>query len=134
MMFKLNVTVYILVILTMIISCAEKNPSRDEIPLIRTLLADFEQAVRDRNQIRLDSLISAEALPLGYTSLKILEDVYPDTINSFYSFGNREFMYVKDKASVTCNIKADEADVGRPVEITLVKAGEIWLVKRFDLK
>ncbi len=59
-----------------LLSCAEKSPSRDEIPLIRTLLKNFEQAVEEQNQARLKSLIVAEALQLGYSSGQILRNVY----------------------------------------------------------
>ena len=118
-----------------LLSCSEKGPSRDEIPLIRTLLQNFEEAVREQNQARLDSMIVAEALQLGYSSEKILTDVYGSAgEGTFYTFGNKEFFYVVDKGVVNCFIKADSADPGRPVEITLVKAANTWLIKRFDLK
>jgi hypothetical protein len=119
----------------LIIACSEKGPSRDEIPLIRTLLAEFETAVKEQNIAKLDSLITAEAVPLGYSPQKILENIYgSDLSGEFYTFGDREFLYVEDKGKVTCTIKADSLDTGRPVEITLVKISDSWLIKRFDLK
>ena len=120
----------------MILSCErKKNPPRDEIPIIKNLLGQFERAVKDKNAARIDSIMIAESLELGYSSRSILAAVYTDPINStFHTFGNRSFAYTKDKASVTCFIMADSADPGRPVEITLVKTGHLWLIKRFDLK
>ena len=118
-----------------IISCAEKNPPRDEIPLIKNLLGQFEQAVKEKNSAGIDSLIIAEAYELGYHSTKILSDIYPDIdTGSFLKFGGREFFYTKDIGVVNCLIVSDTADTGRPVEITLVKKYDQWYLKRFDLK
>jgi len=119
----------------LIFSCAEKNPPRDEIPLIKNLLGRFETAVREKNAALIDSLTIAEAYDLGYNSTKILSDIYqdPDT-GQFLKFGNREFFYVGSKGVVNCLIVSDTGDSGRPVEITVVKAYGQWLLKRFDLK
>jgi len=128
----------------LLISCAEKNPSRDEIPLIKDLLGQFEQAVREKSPAGIDSLIIAEAYELGYHSTKILSDIYGtgntgfdiDT-NEFLKFGTREFFYTKDVGVVNCFIVSDTgnlADPGRPVEITVVKKYNQWYIKRFDLK
>ncbi|HHI02495.1 MAG: hypothetical protein DRP51_03015 [Candidatus Zixiibacteriota bacterium] len=119
----------------LIISCAEKNPPRDEIPLIKNLLGRFEQAVRDKNRAGIDSLIVAEAYDLGYHSTKILSDIYRDLdTGSFLKFGGREFSYTRDKGVVSCFIVSDTADTGCPVEITVVKKYDKWYLKRFDLK
>lgn len=119
----------------LIISCAEKNPPRDEIPLIKNLLGQFERAVKEKNRAGIDSLIIAEAYELGYHSTKILSDIYPDIeTGSFLKFGGREFFYTKDKGVVNCLIVSDTADTGRPVEITVVKKYDQWYLKRFDLK
>lgn len=146
----------------LLISCVEKNPSRDEIPLIKNLLGQFEQAVREKNSAGIDSLIIAEAYELGYHSTKILSDIYgsgdtgdagnigpPDDIgsdidtNEFLKFGTREFFYTKDIGVVNCFIVSDTGDagstgnagsIGRPVEITVVKKYGQWYIKRFDLK
>ena len=118
-----------------IISCAEKNPPRDEIPLIKNLLGQFEQAVKEKRSAGIDSLIIAEAYELGYHSTKILSDIYSDIdTGSFLKFGGREFFYTKDIGVVNCFIVSDTADTGRPVEITLVKKYDQWYLKRFDLK
>jgi len=119
----------------MLLSCARKNPPRDEIPILKDVLAKFEQAVKAQSAAQIDSLMIAEALELGYNSGRILSEIYPDTgQGTFYTFGKRNFFYTKDKAVVNCLIMADSLDIGRPVEITLVKTGKSWLIKRFDLK
>lgn len=113
----------------------KKNPSRDEIPLIKEVLGKFQRAVVEKNAAAIDSLFMAEAYDLGYSSSQVLEAVYPNPDSSrFFAFGRKEFFYVKDKAVVTCFIMADSADSGRKVEITLEKDGETWYLKRFDLK
>lgn len=130
------IIVFLMLLAQVLVSCErKKNPPRDEIPVIKDLLGHFEQAVKERNAAAIDSLMIAEALELGYSSQTILSTVYPDYENdTFLGFGNRSFFYTKDKASVTCDIMSDTTDTGRPVEITLVKVDETWLIKRFDLK
>jgi hypothetical protein len=120
----------------LVFSCSrEKNPPRDEIPLIKDTMGYFELAVKDKNVAAMDSLMSNDAAKLGYSARSILSEVYPDSAEStFFSFGKRSFAYTKDKAAVNCFIMADSTDSGRPVEITLVKSHDRWLVKRFDLK
>jgi hypothetical protein len=116
------------------IGCRAKNPSRDEIPVIKDLLAKLESNVRDRNVAAIDSLIVADAYPEGYTADKLLADVYPPGIGSFLTFGNREFYYSRDNGVVNCRIKEDSADTGRVIEFDLVKRGGRWLVEKFELK
>jgi len=127
--------------LLLLVSCAEKNPPRDEIPLIKNLLAKFEQAVREKNAAGIDSLIIAEAYEEGYHSTKIMSDIY-DT-SDFIKFGGREFSYTKDIGFVKCNIVSDTGNasltgdtgsLGRPVEIIVVKKYGQWYLKRFDLQ
>jgi len=123
-------------LMSLVLSCGrEKNPPRDEIPVIKDALGHFEIAVRAKNMAAMDSLMSPEAKKLGYSPQSILLMVYPDSTEStFYSFGSRSFAYVKDKAAVDCFILTDSTDNGRPIAITLVKSQNKWLIKRFDLK
>ncbi len=122
-------------LMLLLFSCSRKNPPRDEIPVIKDLLGRFERAVKEKNAAGIDSLMSAGSLELGYSSRRILSEIYPDSVKStFYTFGKRSFAYTKDIASVDCFIMADSTDSGRPVEITLVKSHDMWLIKRFDLK
>ena len=115
--------------------CGKKNPSRDEIPVIKTQLAKLEQALKEGNAAAVDSLIMAQSYDLGYSSTSIF-----DSINTYlkgrslYGFSKREFFYTKSDGVVKCALKADSADAGRPVEIIMEKVGETWLIKRFDLK
>ncbi|MCX6830159.1 MAG: hypothetical protein NT002_12915 [candidate division Zixibacteria bacterium] len=121
------------VLLLLTLACTRRNPPRDEIPVIKNLLAKLDRAVKEQNAAAIDSLIIGEAFNQGYSSTKILDDVYAGG-RSFYTFGRREFFYTRDRGVVNCFIMADSADIGRPTEITLVKAGDRWLIKRFDLK
>lgn len=133
---RIYLVICLISFLLLLVSCSrKKNPPRDEIPVIKNQLGQLERAVKDKNAAAIDSLMIAEALELGYNSQSILAIVYPDSINStFYSFGKRSFAYTKQTASVDCFIMADSTDPGRPVEITLVKRSDLWLIKRFDLK
>jgi hypothetical protein len=126
----------VFLLMSIFLSCErKKNPPRDEIPAIKDLLGEFERAVKEKNGAAMDSLMIAEAAELGYSSSGILAEVYSESNQgTFYTFGGRSFSYTKKKALVNCFIMADSADSGRSVEITLVKAGDRWLIKRFDLK
>jgi hypothetical protein len=127
---------FLFILLLSVLSCSsKKNPPRDEIPVIKDLLADLEMAIKDKNPEVIDSLMADNAAELGYNSEQILSAVYSDTgENQSYSFGKRDFFYVKDKARVNCFIIADSTDPGRELEITLIKKDNRWKIKRFDLK
>lgn len=116
-------------------ACAKKNPPRDEIPVIKNLLARLETAIKEENAAAVDSLIMAQSYELGYNSTSILEKI-DSSLNGrvFFGFGHREFFYTKSEGVVKCSIKADSADTGQPVEILLEKVGETWLIKKIDLK
>ncbi|SYZ72912.1 hypothetical protein TRIP_C21027 [Candidatus Zixiibacteriota bacterium] len=120
--------------LIILIGCRAKNPSRDEIPVIKNLLAKLEAGVRDRNPAAIDSLIIADAYSKGYSSEKLLSDVYPDGVGTFLTFAEREFYYSDNNGVVNCRIKADPADTGRAIEFDLVKTGGRWLIEKFELK
>jgi|WetSurMetagenome_2_1015567.scaffolds.fasta_scaffold55495_2 hypothetical protein len=132
---RLPVRITFCLILAVLFACAEKEPSRDEIPNIKNVLARFESAVKEKNAAAVDSLIIAEDGNEGYNSTKALSDIYPASSNDkFLTFGKREFFYTRDKAVVNCFIVADSSDPGRPMEITLVKKAGRWYIKQFDLK
>ncbi|MCX6827566.1 MAG: hypothetical protein NTV06_09950 [candidate division Zixibacteria bacterium] len=117
------------------ISCGQKNPPRDEIPIIKDLLAKFEQSIKDRNASLIDSLFLTQIYDRGYASKRVLAAIYDSTgEGGFYAFGKREFLYTKNIGLVICRIMADSADSGRPVEITLEKVSDYWLIRGFDLK
>ena len=117
------------------VSCSrKKNPPRDEISVIKDVLAKLEKAIENRNSIMIDSLLAPDAVRLGYSSQQILSSVYPDSSDGPSSFGKRSFMYIKDKARIDCSLLQNGIDPGRPIEITLIKKRDRWWVERFDLK
>jgi len=126
----------IFLLLSIFSSCErKKNPPRDEIPIIKELLGEFERAIKEKNPAAIDSLLIAETAELGYSSSGILAEIYSESSRgTFHTFGGRSFSYTKKMAVVNCFIMADSTDSGRPAEITLIKAGDRWLIKRFDLK
>jgi len=122
-------------LMTLIISCAQKNPPRDEIPKIKDLLAKLEQGIEGKNAAVIDSLIIADSYSKGYSAQTILAKVYPSAGDTLpVSFGKRDFLYTENKAIVNCSLIADSAGPGRPAEITLTRVGDRWLVEKFDLK
>ena len=132
--FSLFSIIPISLILLAIAGCSEKGPSRDEIPIIKSLLGQLETATKEHNAARIDSLIIADAFQDGYNSIKFLSQVYPGDSSDFYTLGSREFYYTKDHGVVNCRIMANSADTGRAMEIDLVKKGDRWLIEKFTLK
>jgi hypothetical protein len=132
---RIIISLCLLLPLLAILACTEKAPPREEIPFIKDLLGRFENAVRDRNAALIDSMIIAEAYQQGYNSTRILSDIYPDPDTSrFLKFNDWEFFYTEDIGKVSLFIQSDTVERGRPAEITLVKVGNQWLIKSFDLK
>jgi hypothetical protein len=119
-----------------LIACVEKPPSRDEIPLIKSMIGRFQTAVKEKDIAAIDSLMISEALELGYNSGRVLRDVYGDSLDgAFYGFGRKDITYVDKKGLIKCLIVTDStANDGKPVEITIIKGPDRWLIKRFDLK
>jgi len=114
--------------------CQEETPSRDEIPHIKDLIGSFETALKDRNTAAIDSLLSAQILEENLNSSIIIEKIYERTEeDSLYSLGSREFFYIKDRAVVNANVISSSTDsTGPPVEITLMKSGDQWLIKNIE--
>ena len=50
-----------LLLAAMFIACSGKNPPRDEIPVIKDTLAEFQEALYDKNPVKIDSLLSSDA-------------------------------------------------------------------------
>lgn len=117
----------------LLVSCAQENPSRDEIPAIKDVLAIFQEAIYDKNPVRIDSVMAAEALDKNLDGNAIIAAVY-GTAGTFYSFGQREFFYTEKRAVVKCIVMAAQGDAGRPVEITLGKDGDRWLIRNLEFK
>ena len=127
--------IIILLLVGSFVSCSrKKNPPRDEIPIIKDVLAKLENAIENRNSVMIDSLLAPDAARLGYSSRQILSSVYPDSSDSPCSFGKRSFMYIKNKARIDCTLLQNGIDHGRPIEITMIKKRDQWWVERFDLK
>lgn len=126
--------IYVSAVLAMLLaSCGKENPSRDEIPAIKDVLAAFQEAIYDKNPVRVDSLMAVEALDKNLDGNAIIAAVY-GVSNDFYSFGQREFFYTENRAVVKCVVMATQDDAGRPVEITLGKKGDRWLIRNLEFK
>ena len=114
-------------------SCGDENPPRDEIPAIKDALADFQEAVYDKNPVKLDSLIDDSSPNHDLNGSFILAAVY-DGNDSFYSFGQREFFYTEKRAVVKCVLMSSREDSGRPMEITLGKSDNSWRIRNIEFK
>jgi hypothetical protein len=126
--------IYMTAVLALLLaSCGKENPSRDEIPAIKDVLAAFQEAIYDKNPVRVDSLMAVEALDKNLDGNAIIAAVY-GIGEDFYSFGQREFFYTDNRAVVKCVVMATQDDAGRPVEITLGKKGDRWLIRNLEFK
>ncbi len=122
-----------LTLTVMFIACSGKNPPRDEIPVIKDTLAEFQEALYDKNPVKIDSLLSSDAAQNNLDANGIISAIYGGG-DSFYSFGQREFFYTRDRAVVKCTVMATQDDKGRPLEITLGKEKDRWLIRSLEFK
>ena len=74
-----SVGILFCLLLTILLACAEKEPSRDEIPHIKNVLARFESAAREKNATAIDSLIIAED---GSVNLAKVLKTPPPSVNA----------------------------------------------------
>jgi len=121
-------------VLLLAMGCAEKNPPRDEIPLIKGILGNLQTAIQDRDTARIDSLLSPIGRDLGYSGAGIIAVAYPGGSSTFHGLARKDFFYTDDRAVVNCFIQASPADSGRAVEMILEKRRDDWFIRRFDLK
>lgn len=121
-----------LLIVTVMIGCEfKKNTSREEIPIIKESLGAFEAAIKARDALYIDSLLSSEAAEVGTTSASILDFVYADSLTAFAGFTQKQILFRGDAARVDCTVAGPDGPV-REVTITLRKERNIWRIKKLE--
>lgn len=110
----------------------KKNISREEIPIIKQAVGDFEAAVRTKNSVAIDSSLANES---DETVNGILGFAYTDStgnpIDSFVGFTSRQIFFRGDAARVDCSVTGPDG-LAKDVTITLKKEDDIWRVKRLE--
>ena len=116
------------------LGCSEqKPPSRGHIPILKQRLFDLQEAIKANNPVAIDSIMSVEALSLGLDSDSLIRFVYgPAGDFAFTQLGNANFFYTNNKARIDCYIMDSTAGTDRPVSLTFILDGDLWLLKRFE--
>jgi len=111
----------------------KKNISRDEIPIIKKALADFEVVLKSRDTARIDSLLFSEAEESGTTAEGVLRFVYGGGVTDFAGFQNKRIFFRGDAARIDCKIAGLDGAL-KEVTITMRKEDDIWKVKKIENK
>jgi hypothetical protein len=111
----------------------KKNISRDEIPIIKETIYAFEQVIKARNTVYLDSIFSSEARQLGMSPEFVLDFVYSDGLEEFAGFTNKQILFRGDAARVDGMIAGPDGPT-KAVTITLRKENDVWLVKKIEAR
>ena len=114
--------------------CNEETPSRDHIPVLRQQLYNLQEAIRTKDRVLLDSLLSVQILSNKQNSDSLLSFVfnYNDRYFPFERFGDYVISYTEDKARIDCYIMDSTSALERPIVLTLVYEHDMWLLKRFE--
>lgn len=113
--------------------CGEKTPSRDQIPVLKKRVYLLQQAVKERDQAAIDSLLSPAILSYQQDSDSLLRLVYgPDDHFAFERFGDCEIIYTSDKARIDCYVMDSSATKDRPIVFTFEYKHKSWFLKQFQ--
>jgi hypothetical protein len=125
-----------LTLMTLFLSggCTEKAPKRDFIPVLKEQLFKLQQAVKNKDRVAIDSLLSVKILDNKQNSDSLLKLVYnyKGSYFPFERFGNYTIMYTNDRARIDCYVMDSTASDERPIVLTYVYEHDMWLLKRFE--
>ena len=134
---KRVILVTFILLLTCLIGCKEKTPSRDYIPEIKNQLYKLQQAVKQKNRAAIDSLLSVDMLKKKLTSDSLLQFVYnvPERYDAFEfeQFGGAGIIYSHDIAQIDCFIMDSTHQNDRPMVFKMILDDKVWLFKDFGV-
>ncbi len=113
--------------------CGEKTPNRDYIPILKERVYLLLQAVKNRDAIALDSLLTDDLKdsPSGMDSLvKFVTE--PNGTFPFARFGECEIYYDDRKARADCYITDSLGKGERRITLTYENRKDRWLLKSFE--
>ncbi len=116
-----------------LVSCQEKTPNRDYIPILKQRVYLVQQAVKNRDASALDSLLTDDLKGEGRNADSLVRFVAgPDGQFRFDRFANCEIYYNDDKARADCEVVDSAGNQNGRITLTLTRKGDRWLLKRFD--
>ena len=114
------------------IGCDNRPPDRNQIPILKKRLFELQEAVKDKNRARIDSLLSVKILDYDQSSDSLLSFVYgPDRDFAFEQFALGEIKYGRDAAQIDCFVMDTTHQRNRPLMMTYRKDDDLWLLSRF---
>ena len=132
-MMKFWISASVTGVIAFTLSCADKTPDRNYIPIIKDRLYLVQEAFRSRNTAALDSLV-ADNLKDDTASFKnMVRLIYgSDGSFTFQRFGDCEIAYVDNAARADCFSVDATGRQGRPLTVTFERNGKSWLLKRIQ--
>jgi len=118
------------------VGCDPKEaPSRDEIPVVKNLLARLQTGIAEKNRAVIDSMLSIEILDINQGSDSLLNLVYSSEDDfRFERLGNYEILYSHDIALIDCFIQDSTYKKDKPIRLYFKKDDDIWLMTKFEMK
>lgn len=128
-----NISMVIIALALLTVSCSKETPSRDHIPVLKERVYSLQQAVKERNRPAIDSLMAPEIRSLKQGPDSLLCFVYGlDDKFAFERFGDCDIVYTADKARIDCYVMDSTAQTIRPIVLTFIYKHKLWLLKRFE--
>jgi len=116
-----------------LLSCQEKTPNRDYIPILKERVYLVQQAVKNRDAAALDSLLTDDMKGEGCNADSLVRFVAgSDGRFRFDRFANCEIYYNDDKARADCDVVDSAGNQNGRITLTLVRQKDRWLLKRYD--
>ncbi len=131
-----NVAVLLVVISTTLLigACDEepRTPPRDQIPILKQVVFELQEKVKERNRAAIDSMLSAKILDNQQSSDSLLSFVYgPQGDFAFTQLGRCEIFYTKDNAEARCYVMDTISQSARPIRLSFTKDDTLWLLESF---
>ena len=132
---RTKISILILSASVFLISCGEeKTPSRDHIPLIKERIGRLQQALLDKNQAAIDSLLSVSVLKYEQSSDSLLKFIFgAEGGFGFNSFGEVVIVYTDEYAKVECFVTDSTGLKDRPILFDFKYEHDQWLLSRFSI-
>ncbi len=121
----------------------EEPPKRNQIPIIKESIYNLQQAVKDRDRVGLDSLLSARIIDNGESGDSLLSFCFgPEGQFGFDRFGDCEIVYTADHAIARCYVTDTAGLRNGPIRLTFEhheigpkkERKSVWLLSNFDQK
>ena len=113
--------------------CKQKNPPRDQIPVLRERLAKVQETIKLRDVAQVDSLLSDQLRGDAHRIDSLYRFVYgADGSFPFYRFTNYEIVYNHDKARIDCELADSVGEKTLPVTLTFIYERSQWRLKRWE--